>query len=96
MVTNKELNRALSKLEWCTRGSEIGEYDGVEYVLSTIEVNQIYQYIRLLERENKALEDDNYQKCELNDELKRKVLGLEQTVKRQQKQLDKYYRAVMK
>ena len=95
-MKNKDLNKTLSKLEWCYKDNEKGTYDGVEYVFSPSEVNQLYNYVKLLERENKALSRDNETKCEVVDELRRKVLGLEQTVKRQQKQLDRYYRAVMK
>lgn len=33
--------------------------------------------VNLLRRENKALEDDNYQKCEIISELKEKIKKLE-------------------
>lgn len=55
----------------------------------------------LLQRENKALEDDNYQKCLLNEELakenkalKSENLGLKSTNRRMERQLDKYFRSV--
>ena len=37
----------------------------------------LQQMIELLERENKALEDDNFQKCDIIAELKEKNMKLE-------------------
>ena len=94
-MKNKDLNKTLSKLEWCYKDNEKGTYDGVEYVFSPGEVNQIYNYIKLLERENKSLSADNEMKCELIADLKVKVTGLETTNKRQQEQLDRHYRSII-
>lgn len=81
-MKNKDLNKTLSKLEWCAKDNEKGAYDGVGYVLSPGEVNQLYNYIKLLERENKAIADDNEMKCELNEELAKENKQLLERIKR--------------
>mgnify|MGYP001066492357 CR=1 FL=1 len=44
--------------------------------------------VNLLRRENKALEDDNYQKCEIISELKEKIKKLERENLGLQKQVE--------
>lgn len=57
--------------------------------------------INLLRRENKALEDDNYQKCEIiaelkekNKKLERENLGLRQQVENLRRKDEAHYRAM--
>lgn len=59
------------------------------------------QEINLLRRENKALEDDNYQKCEIiaelkekNKKLERENLGLRQQVENLRRKDEAHYRAM--
>lgn len=48
------------------------------------------QEINLLRRENRALEDDNYQKCEIISELKEKIKKLEHENLGLRQQVEKY------
>ena len=57
--------------------------------------------VNLLRRENKALEDDNYQKCEIiaelkekNKKLERENLGLRQQVENLRRKDEAHYRAM--
>ncbi len=57
--------------------------------------------IELLRRENRALEDDNFQKCEIIAELKGRIkkldrenLGLRQQVENLKRKEEAHYRAV--
>lgn len=52
----------------------------------------ISRYINLLERENRALTDDNEVKCDAIAELKRKIYGLETTVRHCKEKEEKMYR----
>lgn len=59
------------------------------------------QEINLLRRENRALEDDNYQKCEIiaelkekNKKLERENLGLRQQVENLRRKDEAHYRAM--
>lgn len=54
--------------------------------------NSIIRYINLLERENRALADDNEVKCDAIAELKRKIYGLETTVRHCKEKEEKMYR----
>lgn len=57
--------------------------------------------VNLLRRENKALEDDNYQKCEIiaelkekNKKLERENLGLRKQVENMRRKEEAHYRAM--
>lgn len=58
------------------------------------------QEINLLRRENKALEDDNYQKCEIiaelkekNKKLERENLGLRKQVENMRRKEEAHYKS---
>lgn len=53
-------------------------------------MNKELKEINLLRRENKALEDDNYQKCEIISELKEKIKKLEHENLGLRQQVDRY------
>lgn len=52
----------------------------------------VQSYIKLLERENRALIDDNEVKCDLIAEMKKRIFGLEQTVANCREKEEKMYR----
>ena len=54
----------------------------------------IRRYISLLERENRALVDDSEVKCDSIAEMKRKILGLEQTIANCKEKEEKMYRSL--
>ena len=56
--------------------------------------DSIRRYINLLERENRALADDNEVKCDSITEMKRRILGLEQTIANCKEKEEKMYRSL--